>query len=203
MNKCFWHLCVNVTNNKFCSQNCKNKFYVDKRRKMIKRKAVAFFGGECFCGYNKCDKVLEFHHLNPGEKDFNLSLRGHSRSWERVKEELIKCIMVCANCHREIHAGLHDETFLLTIQYKQLSNGYEIEDKKRLSKIVENKIIRESKRPEKEILEKLVWEMSCVKIGQLFGVSDNAVNKWCKFYGINKPGRGDWEKIKHGKILGR
>jgi uncharacterized protein YjcR len=56
------------------------------------------------------------------------------------------------------------------------------------------------KRPDKEVLEKLVWEMPCVKIGEMFGVSDNAVNKWCKFYGINKPGRGDWEKIKFGKL---
>ena len=50
------------------------------------------------------------------------------------------------------------------------------------------------------ILEKLVWEMSCVKIGEMYGVSDNAVNKWCKYYGIKKPGRGDWEKIKSGKL---
>ena len=42
--------------------------------------------------------------------------------------------------------------------------------------------------------------MSCVKIGEMFGVSDNAVNKWCKLYGIKKPGRGDWEKIKSGKL---
>jgi uncharacterized protein YjcR len=42
--------------------------------------------------------------------------------------------------------------------------------------------------------------MSCVKIGEMLGVSDNAVNKWCKFYGIKKPGRGDWEKIKFGKL---
>jgi uncharacterized protein YjcR len=42
--------------------------------------------------------------------------------------------------------------------------------------------------------------MSCVKIGEMYGVSDNAVNKWCKFYEIQKPGRGDWEKIKFGKL---
>lgn len=44
------------------------------------------------------------------------------------------------------------------------------------------------------------WETSCVKIGEMYGVSDNAVNKWCKFYEIKKPGRGDWEKIKYGKL---
>ena len=61
-------------------------------------------------------------------------------------------------------------------------------------------VIKISRRPDKEILQKLVWEMSCVKIGEMFGVSDNAVNKWCKIYGISKPGRGDWEKLKAGKI---
>lgn len=77
---------------------------VAKRRKKIKEMAVAYKGGSCQeCGYNKCTAALEFHHLDPNEKDFALSSRGHSRSWDRVKAELDKCIMVCANCHREIH----------------------------------------------------------------------------------------------------
>ena len=61
-------------------------------------------------------------------------------------------------------------------------------------------VVTDSRDVAKEILEKLVWETSCVKIGEMYGVSDNAVNKWCKFYEIKKPGRGDWEKIKYGKL---
>lgn len=77
-----------------------------EKRKTIKRKAIAYKGGKCeCCGYRGCEAVFDFHHLNPDEKDFAIAHRGHARSWEDVKVELDKCIMVCANCHREIHAG--------------------------------------------------------------------------------------------------
>jgi len=80
---------------------------VTKRRRKIKEMAIEYKGGKCCkCSYNRCNDVLEFHHLDPSKKDFNISQRGHSRSWVRVKKELDKCIMVCSNCHREIHAGL-------------------------------------------------------------------------------------------------
>ena len=74
-------------------------------RKQIKVWAVEYKGGKCEkCGYNKCLEALEFHHLNPNEKDFMLSDRNLIWSWTQIKEELDKCILVCANCHREIHA---------------------------------------------------------------------------------------------------
>ena len=50
--------------------------------------------------------ALEFHHLDPSQKDFGISSKGYTRSWDKVKEELDKCILVCSNCHREIHSGL-------------------------------------------------------------------------------------------------
>lgn len=77
---------------------------VVKRRQKIKEMAIEYKGGCCQkCGYNKCNSALEFHHLDPNEKDFLVSDKGHCRSWEKVKIELDKCILVCANCHREIH----------------------------------------------------------------------------------------------------
>ena len=80
---------------------------VQKRRKKIKELAVEYKGGKCEkCGYNKCISALEFHHTNPEEKDFSLGDKGYCRAWESVKRELDKCIMVCANCHREIHEEL-------------------------------------------------------------------------------------------------
>jgi hypothetical protein len=69
--------------------------------------AIDYKGGKCqICGYNKCLDVLEFHHLNTSEKDFGISQKGYTRSWIKVKIELDKCVMLCANCHREIHAGV-------------------------------------------------------------------------------------------------
>ena len=80
---------------------------VSKRRKAIREKAVAYLGGKCSqCGYDRCLEALEFHHLDPHQKDFSISERGHSRSWERVRLELDKCVILCANCHREAHARL-------------------------------------------------------------------------------------------------
>lgn len=79
---------------------------IKKFRKIRKSIMIAGFGGKCqICGYNKCNEALEFHHLNPSEKDFALS-RTIDMKWDKQKEELKKCICVCANCHREIHQGL-------------------------------------------------------------------------------------------------
>lgn len=72
---------------------------------MLKVKAIEYKGGACQkCGYNKYIGALEFHHLDPAQKDFGISEKGHTRSWEKIKNELDKCILVCANCHREIHS---------------------------------------------------------------------------------------------------
>ncbi|QOE32633.1 HNH endonuclease [Klebsiella phage Muenster] len=77
---------------------------VSDRRRELKLLAVEYKGGCCEkCGYDKCIAALEFHHLDPNEKDFGISSSGHTRSFEKLKIELDKCIMVCANCHREIH----------------------------------------------------------------------------------------------------
>lgn len=79
---------------------------VAKRRRKIKTLAIEYKGGKCqICGYNKYQGALELHHFK-GDKKFGISDKGYTRSWERVKEELNKCILVCANCHRELEAGV-------------------------------------------------------------------------------------------------
>ena len=83
---------------------------VQRRRYKTKELAVEHMGGKCqICGYDKCISALEFHHINPEEKDFGIGQNGYTRSFEKVKKELEKCILVCSNCHREIHAGLHND----------------------------------------------------------------------------------------------
>ena len=79
---------------------------VAKRSKMIRIKAIEYKGGKCtHCGYDRCFDALEFHHVD-GRKDFSISQDGLTRSWARVENELKKCILICANCHREEHAKL-------------------------------------------------------------------------------------------------
>lgn len=80
---------------------------VARRRLRLRQLACEYKGGQCVvCGYSKCIGALEFHHLNPAKKDFGLSARGITRSWEKTRKELDKCILICANCHRELHAGI-------------------------------------------------------------------------------------------------
>lgn len=81
--------------------------YNNARRQEFKQRAVAYLGGSCSkCGYARCLKALEFHHMDPLTKDFEVSKDSASRTWEKVEKELDKCILVCANCHREIHDSL-------------------------------------------------------------------------------------------------
>ena len=76
---------------------------VSKRRKKIKQMAIDYKGGQCsLCGYDKCPDALEFHH--EGSKDFGLAASGLTRSWDKTRQELEKCTLVCSNCHREIHS---------------------------------------------------------------------------------------------------
>ncbi|MDP2924154.1 MAG: hypothetical protein Q8O30_10625 [Candidatus Omnitrophota bacterium] len=85
---------------------------VHKRRKKIRTMAVECKGGKCEkCGYDKCIDALEFHHRDHNAKDFSISKKGYTRSWQRVKEEIDKCMLVCANCHREIHTQLQSAAF--------------------------------------------------------------------------------------------
>lgn len=62
--------------------------------------------GCVICGYNKCEEALDFHHLDEKIKDRNISKAKRDFCLKTLKEEIEKCIVVCANCHREIHAGL-------------------------------------------------------------------------------------------------
>jgi hypothetical protein len=75
-------------------------------RKNMKLRAVEYKGGKCErCDYSKSLRALQFHHLDPNKKDFQIS-RASNPSWEKVKEELDKCVMLCANCHAEEHEKL-------------------------------------------------------------------------------------------------
>jgi len=80
---------------------------VHARRKKVRQMAIEYKGGKCeICGYSRCDNALEFHHQDLAIKNFGISEKGYTRSWGDVMKELDKCIMVCANCHRELHAKL-------------------------------------------------------------------------------------------------
>ena len=83
---------------------------VQKRRTKLKQIAIDYMGGKCgHCGYGKCSAALEFHHKDPTQKDFGIAYKGRTMSEEKMKAELDKCVMLCANCHREEHVRLRLE----------------------------------------------------------------------------------------------
>lgn len=83
----------------------KRKRDTETYRNNIKRQLVDYKGGRCsICGYDKYIGALEFHHLNPNKKDFGIS--GGTKSFETLRPEVDKCILVCSNCHREIHTNV-------------------------------------------------------------------------------------------------
>ena len=76
------------------------------RNRKKKLDLITIAGSKCVkCGYSKCQQVLQFHHVDPKTKSFNIS-GGYNRSMDALKEEIAKCILVCANCHIEIHSSL-------------------------------------------------------------------------------------------------
>lgn len=82
---------------------CKRCAYeaVRKRRKSVLDTLKREHGGKCqSCGYSKSFMALEFHHINPDEKSFGIS-RFYTYGIDRLRAEAKKCILLCANCHRE------------------------------------------------------------------------------------------------------
>lgn len=99
---------------KFCSNSCKHRSTNNKhnnyqkqqaRGKKRKLRALEKFGGKCqICGYSKNIAALTFHHLNPNDKSISLDMRSFSNnSLKKLEKEINKCILLCMNCHTEIH----------------------------------------------------------------------------------------------------
>jgi transposase len=82
---------------------------VTRRRRRVKQLLVEDAGGACrACGYSDCIAALQFHHIEPADKKFALSLRGVTRSLASAQAEAKKCILLCANCHTEVEAGVRE-----------------------------------------------------------------------------------------------
>lgn len=183
---------------------CKTCLYETQKKRWTDRKieAVKLLGGKCCkCGYNKNYAALDFHHVNPKEKEFDWK-KCRQLPWNKLIEELKKCICVCRNCHAEIHnpqalmegllEGLSStannslnrecikETGLCPVCKEEKLFGT-----KYCSKHCASMARRIVKRPNKDKLKELINEFPIVKIGKLFNVSDNAVRKWMKFYDMS------------------
>ncbi len=95
---------TNINNRKYC-YDCSpsGNQSATIRKRAIKHRLIAYKGGKCeICGYDKCEGALQFHHINPDEKEFQISDKD---ILEDLFKEVDKCQLLCANCHIEKHYG--------------------------------------------------------------------------------------------------
>lgn len=179
--------------------------YIRKRRLTFRINSIKYKGGKCeVCGYCKCTRALEFHHIDPKAKLFNIAQSAYTRNWEDVIKELDKCVLLCANCHREVEDGLIKcpDLFLRYIcveapftkqivgstlnVYKCFNCKKEFKTKEKDQKTCSNKcsafLRRKMDRPPLEELVKLVDENGYCGTGRIYGVSDNTIRSWIKDY---------------------
>jgi hypothetical protein len=172
-------------------------------RYRTKLRMIESFGSKCcICGYSKCVSALDFHHLNPQQKDFSPSAaRASSSSWQKICDELRKCVMVCANCHREIHSGYikvpddaqrFDESYAdyrAKLKLKDMNDCPVCGQKKMKYRTTCSKscAARYSYRVDWDSIDLKQLKVagkSNVEIGKLLGVSDGAVIKRLKKLGL-------------------
>ena len=183
-------------------------------RKVIRHRIVESFGSKCICCGNSFeDCCYDVHHINPEEKELTLS-RGNfngAKSWLRIRDELKKCVLVCANCHRLIHAGIiespkesnFNQDFYewdLT-QYKQVNKKLEPIDinveealicpecgglKSAQAHVCSKCAAKKQRRFDisRDELKQLIRTTPFTTIGEYLGVSDNAVRKRCIQFGL-------------------
>ena len=205
------------------NNNSQNVINHIKRRKnnLIK----VFHSKCCICGFNSYQEALEFHHIDPATKKFGINASDSvTKALSKQLEEMKKCILLCANCHRGVHAGhvqLPDDCTQffdskiaeqLLQELDEIKHGQKHYCKhcgKEIATISATYCVecaslmsRKTERPSREELKKLIRSMPFTQIAIKFNVSDNAIRKWCDSYNlprkvtdINKISDQEWEKI--------
>jgi len=131
-------------------------------RSRTRERMLEAMGNKCACcGYDKCLRILEFHHINPKTKSFSLgSARGNISSWKNLVNELKKCILVCQNCHGEIHA-----------EFRKIPD-----DVRKFNMEFENYTLKEKEKSYCPVCkqEKPIWQKTCSRVcgGKLRGKVD-------------------------------
>ena len=199
----------------------KNSEYVCNHVKKRKKDLASLFGGRCcICGFDAFQEALEFHHIDPSTKSFGLTdSNAVTKALEKQLEEARKCVLLCANCHRGVHAGylelpsnaevfFNEERAQELIEEKQRKIyrcercGAEITHKAKLCVECASLASRKVDRPSRDELKDLIREKPFTHIAKEYFVTDNAIRKWCETYNlpskkkdINSFTNEEWESI--------
>lgn len=173
--------------------NIKQKYDPNEWVQRTKSRAIKAMGGECIlCGLNTNPANLVFHHIIPATKLFTIS-SWRVRNWNKIVIELRKCVMLCHNCHCEVH----EELTLVPINYPKFDEMYaDYVEMERLAKFTPCSLCGIMKRPNQkycsiECTNKGMWHIdwdqfdlkkeletkSFCALGRELGCSDNAIRK--------------------------
>lgn len=179
--------------------------HVKRWRRNFKTRMVQAFGGRCACcNYNRCQDALQFHHLDPNKKDFRLGrIRANPRSWESILDELRKCVMLCANCHQEVHRNMRvipndaprfDEAYAdyKALKSAELTDACPVCGEAKPKKQITCSLMCSGKKArhvdwDSVNLGEMIGRMTYVAIGESLGISDSAVRKRALKLGLIQP----------------
>jgi len=171
-------------------------------REKTKKRVIEAMGGACvICGYNKCDKVMCLHHLDPSQKELSLGRAlSNPAAWEKIVIELRKCILVCSNCHGEIHCNMvsiPDDAIGFNEDYAKyqmtgapkcpVCNEYMPPQNKTCSRGCSYKYNPKVDWDSIDLAELLAKGHTYTYIGELLGVTAPAVSKRARKLGLKKP----------------
>jgi len=161
-----------------------------------KKRIVESMGGKCqICGYDRCLSNLALHHKDPTKKDFSLGgVRANPKSWNKITEELRKCVLLCHICHTEIHENI------ISLPENISSFNEEYANYKRNNLFLDKCLVCEGLKPKQQktcsvqcggkLARKIDWDnvdlpqllekLSIVKIAEKLGCSDVAIHKRLK-----------------------
>lgn len=186
------------------TNNSQNVINCIKRRKS---NLIKIFDSKCcICGFDKFQEALEFHHVNPEEKEFGIGAsNATTKSLNNQLEEARKCVLLCSNCHRGVHAGYYqvpenwrelyneeiaqqllddlEKTKTKTLHYCQRC-GIQITRRATYCPECSSIIQRKTDRPSREELKNQIRELPFTQIGKKYGVTDNTIRKWCDAYSL-------------------
>lgn len=177
---------------------------VKNHRKLVKERIVYVMGEKCcLCGLkDNCVDIYDFHHINPIEKDFSIA-QNTCYSWESLIPEFYKGVLLCANCHRKVHANFGNYSFVSSVIPERIEEvscllndlkSHKVKYCKDCGAVVCNKaercpqcanlLNRKVERPNREELKYLIRTKPFTQIGTLYGVTDNAIRRWCANYNL-------------------